>query len=320
MLVDDVKISVKAGKGGDGVVSFNKNMMEQGPTGGSGGIGGNIILKGVSDIGALSKFRYKHNFIAEDGKDGMIQNRDGANGKNLLLNVPIGTVVYRNEDELICEINKINEEHIVAKGGKGGRGNFHFRSSKNTSPKEFEYGKEGQEYNLRLELKLIADIGFVGLPNVGKSSLLNELTNAKSKVANYAFTTLEPALGVYYELILADIPGLIRGAHVGKGLGIKFLKHIERTKVLFHFIASDSNNQIEDYHTIREELKKHNKLLLDKEEYILLTKIDNVKKDVVEKIINDFKKIEKDIIPISILDDNTLLPVKEILNKIKSEK
>ncbi len=320
MLVDDIKIYVKAGKGGDGVVSFNKNLMEQGPTGGSGGMGGNIILKGVSDIGALSKFRYKHNFAGEDGTNGMTQNRDGANGEDLVLNVPIGTVVYKNNNIEVCEINKTNEEYVVAKGGKGGRGNFHFRSSKNTSPKEFEYGKEGEEHELRLELKLIADVGFVGLPNVGKSSLLNELTNAKSKVANYAFTTLEPSLGAYYELILADIPGLIKGASGGKGLGIKFLKHIERTKVLFHFIASDSKDPIEDYHIIREELNKHNKLLLDKKEYILLTKTDNVEKSVVDKIILNFKEIKKDIIPISILDDKSLLAVKKILNEIKAEK
>ncbi len=320
MLVDDVKIKVKGGKGGDGVVSFNKNMMEQGPTGGSGGNGGNIFVVGVSNIGALNKFRYKHNFIAENGKDGMIQNRDGANGKDLLLNVPVGTVVYRNNTEILCEVNKINEEYIVAKGGRGGRGNFHFRSSKNTSPKEFEYGKEGEEYELRLELKLIADVGFIGLPNVGKSSLLNELTNAKSKVANYSFTTLEPSLGVYYELILADIPGLIKGASKGKGLGIKFLRHIERTKVLFHFIASDSLTPVDDYHIVRNELNEHNEKLLSKEEYILLSKADNVEEKTIKKIKDEFIKQNKEIIPISILDNDSLLPVKEILNKIKAEK
>lgn len=320
MLVDDIKIHVKAGKGGNGVVSFNKNLMEQGPTGGSGGMGGNVILRGVLDIGALSKFRYKSNFIAENGKDGMIQNRDGSNGKNLVLSVPIGTVIYKNNDNLFCEISKTNEECIVAKGGKGGRGNFHFRSSKNTSPKEFEYGIEGEECELRLELKLIADVGFIGLPNVGKSSLLNELTNAKSRVANYPFTTLEPSLGAYYELILADIPGLIKGASDGKGLGIKFLKHIERTKILFHFISSDSTSPLNDYNVVREELQKHNKLLLEKKEYILLSKTDNVEEETVNKIINSFKQDNKEIIPISILDDKSLLPVKEILNEIKEKK
>ncbi len=320
MLVDDVKINIKAGKGGDGVVSFNKNLMEQGPTGGSGGIGGSIILKGVSDIGALKKFRYKRNFAAEDGKDGTIQNRDGANGEDLILNVPIGTIAYKNNNEVVCEIKKTNEEAIIARGGIGGRGNFKFRSAKNTSPKEFEYGKEGEEEELRLELKLIADVGFVGLPNVGKSSLLNELTNAKSRVANYPFTTLEPSLGVYYELILADIPGLIKGASRGRGLGIKFLRHIERTKVLFHFIASDSISPLDDYKTIREELKEHNELLLEKEEYILLSKIDNVDEKTVKKIINQFKKEKKTVIPISVLDDSSLLPIKKILNEIKAEK
>ncbi len=320
MLIDDIKINVTAGKGGDGVVSFNKNMNEQGPSGGSGGVGGSVILNGVSDIGALNKFRFKKEFFAENGKDGMIQNRDGGNGKDLILNVPIGTVISKEDGELIGEIKKINEQITVARGGRGGRGNFHFKSSKNTSPKEFEYGKEGQSFELSLELKLIADVGFIGLPNVGKSSLLNELTNAKSKVANYPFTTLEPSLGVYYELILADIPGLISGAHTGKGLGIKFLRHIERTQTLFHFIAADSDNPISDYNTVRNEIRAHNKELTEKQEYILLSRKDNVTESKIDKIVLQFKEINKEVIPISILDDKTLEPVKKILNDIKEEK
>ncbi len=320
MLVDYTKIKVKGGKGGDGVVSFNRNMMEQGPVGGSGGRGGSIILEGVSDIGALNQFRFKKDFYAEDGKDGMRQNRDGADGNDLLLRVPAGTVIKKENGEFVGEITKIGEQLVIARGGKGGRGNFHFRSSRNTSPQEFEEGKEGDEGVVELELKLIADVGFVGLPNIGKSTLLNELTNAKSKVANYPFTTLEPSLGAYYEIILADIPGLIKGASEGRGLGIKFLKHVERTQVLFHFISADSKTPLEDYQTIRDELKNHSKELIEKPEYIILSRVDNVSSDELKKKINTLKKTGKEIIPISILEEGTLQSVKKILNKIKDEK
>ena len=190
---------------------------------------------------------------------------------------------------------KSDSAKLIAKGGKGGKGNWFFRSSINTSPKQFEEGKPGEYFELRLELKMIADVGFIGLPNVGKSSLLNELTKANAKVANYPFTTLEPNLGVYYDLILADIPGLIEGASTGKGLGIKFLRHIERTKVLFHFVSADSADPIKDYKTVRTELEAYNKLLLEKPEYIFLSKSDVVTSDVISKIKKDFKKIGKEI-------------------------
>lgn len=316
MLIDDVKIYITAGKGGDGTVSFNKNMKELGPTGGSGGNGGSVCVEGVSDIGALRGFRFKKEFRAENGKDGRSQFRDGKDGNDLVLKVPVGCVVYK-EGEFVAEITKIGESCVIAKGGKGGRGNFHFRSSTNTSPKEFETGKEGESFEARFELKLIADIGFVGLPNVGKSSLLNELTNAKTKVANYPFTTLEPNLGVYYDLILADIPGLIEGASSGKGLGVKFLKHIERTKILFHFISADSLHPVEDYNTVREELKKHDKLLVEKPEYIIISKKDNVSK---EKILEIKNKFNKDVLAVSILDEESIASVKKLLNSLIEEK
>ncbi len=316
MLIDDIEVYISAGKGGDGTVSFNKNLKELGPTGGSGGSGGSVYVEGVSDIGSLRKFRFKKEFRAEGGKDGRTQFRDGQDGDDLCLKVPVGTVVHK-EGEPIAEITKIGEKCIIAKGGKGGRGNFHFRSSTNTSPKEFELGKEGDCFNARFELKLIADIGFVGLPNVGKSSLLNELTSAKSKVANYPFTTLEPNLGTYYDLIIADIPGLIEGASSGKGLGVKFLKHIERTKILFHFVSADSSNPVEDYNTVRDELKKHNKDLFEKPEYIIISKKDNITEEELEMLKQKFKK---NVFAISILDEESILSIKKLLNSLITEK
>jgi GTPase len=316
MLIDDVEIYIVAGKGGDGTVSFNKNLKELGPTGGSGGSGGNVYVEGVSDIGGLRGFRFKKEFRAENGKDGRSQFRDGKDGEDLVLKIPVGCVVYK-EGEFIAEITKIGEKCIIAKGGRGGRGNFHFRSATNTSPKEFEVGKDGESFNARFELKLIADIGFVGLPNVGKSSLLNELTNAKTKVANYAFTTLEPNLGVYYDLILADIPGLIEGASSGKGLGVKFLKHIERTKILFHFISADSLTPIEDYNIVRNELEKHSKTLVEKPEYIIISKKDNVSEERLLEIKNKFNK---NIITVSILDEKSIASLKKLLSSLLEEK
>ncbi len=320
MLIDDVNVYIIAGKGGDGVVAFNKNMMELGPTGGSGGKGGSIYLEGISDIGALKKFRFKKEFKAENGKDGGSQFRDGADGEDLILRVPVGTVAHNLDTGKTAEVKKIGERAFLAEGGKGGRGNFHFRSSTNTTPKDFENGLPGEEYNFRFELKLIADIGFVGLPNVGKSSLLNELTNAGCKVANYPFTTLEPNLGVYFDLIIADIPGLIEGASVGKGLGVKFLRHIERTRVLFHFVAADSDDPEKDYEVVREELKKHNETLCNKPEYIIISKSDNISEENLLKIKERFKKKKKDIFLLSILSEEKMSSVKELLNKIIESK
>lgn len=320
MLIDDIKIEVTAGHGGKGCVGFNKNLMSLGPAGGSGGKGGSVIFEGVSDLNALGQFRYKKQVEAPNGRDGKGQFCDGPDGKDLLVKIPVGTVIHNLDTNEDTEITKIDQKILIAKGGHGGRGNFLFRSSKNTTPKESEEGKLGEHYNLRLELKLIADIGFVGLPNVGKSSLLNEITNASAKVANYQFTTLEPNLGVHYGLILADIPGLIEGASVGKGLGIKFLKHVERTKILFHFISAESENPLENYETIRKELGAYNKDLLKKPEYIFLSKTDLVPPKEVTKKLKVLKKISSNIFPISIHDWDQLQKVKDLLNEIEKEK
>src|SRR3989338_7875894 len=320
MLIDDITIKIKAGNGCRGAVAFNKNMMSLGPVGGDGGNGGSVYFEGVSDLSALSQFRNQKEFETENGENGRGQFMDGADGKDLTLKIPVGTVIYNLETGDAKEIIKTHERILAAQGGRGGKGNFKFRSATNRSPKQFQEGKEGETFVIRLELKLIADVGLIGLPNAGKSSLINELTNARSRVANYPFTTLEPSLGVYYELILADIPGLIEGASGGKGLGTKFLRHIERTKILFHLISAESADLAKDYKTIKNELKKFNPLLAKKSEYVFLSKSDMLSKEELKKKTAVLKKLSKNVLPISIHDWDALEKVKKILNKIKSKK
>lgn len=320
MLIDDVTIEVTAGNGGNGAVAFSRIKNTRGPTGGKGGDGGNVYFRGISNLDALKQFRFRKKIHLGDGRDGGYRLNDGAKGKDTILDVPVGTVIHNLTKGRDYEIININEMFLVAKGGRGGKGNFSFRSSTNTSPKEFQPGLPGEYFILRLELKFIADVGFIGLPNVGKSSLLNELTSAKSKVANYPFTTLEPNLGVYYDLILADIPGLIEGAFSGKGLGIKFLRHIERTKTLFHLISVESENPAEDYETIRKELEKYKKTLLDKPEYIFISKSDLVDGLELKKKIAVLKKFSRSIIPISVYDPESIERVRDILNKLAKQK
>lgn len=320
MLIDEVEIKVKAGHGGKGGVYFNRIRMALGPTGADGGRGGSIYFEGVSDIGALSQFRFEKVVMAPDGEAGKAQNNDGADGGDMVIHIPVGTVIFNKERHLAQEIVKIGERILVAKGGLGGRGNYKFRSSTNTSPQQSQPGLPGEEFVLKLELKLIADVGLVGLPNVGKSSLLNALTNAKSKVANYQFTTLEPYLGVYYDLIIADIPGVIEGASAGKGLGTKFLRHIERTHALFHLVAADSEDPIKDYRTIRAELTTYSETLAHKKETVFLSRADEVDPVKVKEIMALFDKEGVVVTPISVLDDKDLAKVKKILNDIIKEK
>lgn len=320
MLVDDITIKVKAGSGGRGAVAFQKNLMSLGPTGGTGGNGASVYLEGVSDLSALNQFRFKKDIAAKNGEDGRSQFRDGRDGDDLILKVPVGTVIHNLTTGKDTEVVKIGERILVAKGGHGGKGNFLFRGPKNTSPTRFQFGLSGESFTLRLELKLIADIGFIGLPNVGKSSLLNELTSAKAKVANYPFTTLEPNLGVYYELILADIPGLIEGASRGKGLGIKFLRHIERTRMLFHFVSADSAHPVSDYKTVRKELGIYNKALLAVPEYLFLSKSDTVSPVELKKKRAGLRKHNPALFAISVYDMESLEGVKKLLNKLIEEK
>lgn len=315
MLVDDVTISVRAGNGGDGSVAFNKNMKELGPTGATGGNGGSVWCIGVADIGALARFRNTKDANAENGEPGGLQYRDGKDGADMEFPVPVGTVVHNLVTGTDTEVTAIGQRVLLAKGGRGGKGNFHFRSSTDTSPRRFQGGTPGEQFSIRLELKLIADVGLIGFPNAGKSSLLNELTRAQQKVANYPFTTLEPGLGAYYELIIADIPGLIEGASEGKGLGMKFLRHVERTRTLFHLISAESDDPVRDYQLIRRELGQYNPMLLEKKEYVFLTKTDLVDSESIIEKQAALTDINVTATPISIHDSATLERVEEILRQ-----
>lgn len=320
MLIDDVTIRLAAGNGGNGAVAFNKTRLNLGPVGGDGGRGGNIYFEGVSNIDALQFYAAKKEVAAKPGGNGRGQFIDGSAGPDLVLKVPVGTIIRNLESGFEKHITKVGQRVLGAGGGKGGRGNYKFRSSTNTTPKEAEEGTMGDVVDYQLELQMIADVGFVGLPNVGKSSLLNELTNAKSKVANYQFTTLEPHLGAYYGLVLADIPGLIEGASDGKGLGVKFLRHIARTQTLFHFVSAESDDVFADYKTVRAELKAYSEDLAEKPEHVFLSKSDAVSDEELKAKLAILKKKKIVATPISLLDPDSMGFVKKILNEIQADK
>lgn len=312
MVVDEAKITVKAGHGGPGKVSFYPKA-KSGPDGGNGGKGGNVYLKATTDLMALRPFTVKKTIQAENGEGGGSFQKTGRDGKDITVLVPIGSEVKDLENDETIEINEDGQTILIARGGLGGKGNYELRSSRNTTPLNAQPGLPGERRELGIELKLIADIGLIGLPNAGKSSLLNELTAAKAKVASYPFTTLEPNLGVFRHKILADIPGLIEGASTGKGLGIKFLKHIEKTGMLLHCISSESDDVKRDYLTIRGELKNYNPELLSKKEVILLTKSDLVDKDELRINSSELGKYKKKVLPVSIHDWDSLEKLKAVL-------
>jgi len=319
--LDQVKIFVKAGDGGSGSPSFRREKFIEfgGPDGGDGGKGGSVVLKSERNLNTLIDFRYQQHFKAERGGDGSGKNKTGKGGKTLFLKVPIGTQVFEEDNKtVIYDFKKENEEFVVATGGKGGFGNTRFKSSTNRAPKKFTKGVIGEEYWIWLQLKTIADIGIIGLPNAGKSSLLASLTSANPKIANYKFTTLNPNLGVAMyddkEITLADIPGLIEGAHTGTGLGIKFLKHIERCKTLLHLIDITEEDLVKSYKQVRDELKKYSKDLLKKEELVVFNKIDLIEENQIKKKISIFKEeFDKNVISISTLDKKTISDIKSKL-------
>ena len=316
--LDQVKIFVKAGDGGSGSPSFRREKFIEfgGPDGGDGGKGGSVILKSERNLNTLIDYRYQQHFKAKRGEDGKGKNQTGKGGKDLFLSVPIGTQVFEEDNKtLIFDFKKEKDEFTVAIGGKGGFGNTKFKSSTNRAPRKFTKGTKGEEFWIWLQLKTIADIGIIGLPNAGKSSLLSSMTSANPKIANYRFTTINPNLGVAIyddkEITLADIPGLIEGAHTGVGLGIKFLKHVERCKTLLHLIDVSDDDLIKSYKQIRRELGKYSKELLRKKEIIVLNKIDLLSKEDLKIKKKKFEeKLKKKIIELSTLD-------KKLINKLK---
>lgn len=318
MLVDDITLRLEAGHGGNGAVAFNKVRLMQGPTGADGGRGGNIYFEGNSDINALARYASRKTIRAESGKNGRGQFIDGRAGEDFIIHVPAGTRITNLDTAYTKEIENVGDRILAAGGGVGGRGNFKFRSAINTTPKEAEEGLPGDVANYHLELLLIADVGLIGLPNAGKSSLLNELTAAKSRVAAHTFTTLEPHLGSYYGLIIADIPGLIEGASAGKGLGVKFLKHIERTKTLFHLVSAESDDLVRDYKIVRGELAAYNADISQKSEHVFLTKCDEISEDAKEAKLSAFKNAGIEATPLSILEPESITEVKRLLNELKS--
>ena len=324
--LDQVKIYIKAGDGGNGSPSFRREKFIEfgGPDGGDGGKGGSIILKSERNLNTLIDYRYQQHHKAERGGGGAGKNRTGRGGENLILKVPIGTQVFEEDNKtLIYDFKNEKEEFVAANGGKGGLGNTRFKSSTNRAPRKFTKGTVGEEYVIWLQLKTIADIGIIGLPNAGKSSLLASITSATPKIANYKFTTLNPNLGVAVyddkEITLADIPGLIEGAHTGIGLGIKFLKHIERCKTLIHLIDITEENIENLYKQVRNELGKYSKNLLKKDELIVFNKIDLIDKSKLNEKKNKFsKKIKKKVLAISTFDKASIAKIKSKLIKYVS--
>jgi len=325
--LDQAKIYIKAGNGGSGSASFRREKFVEygGPDGGDGGNGGSVIFETERNLNTLIDFRYAQHFRAENGYIGTKRKRTGAGGKDLIIKVPVGTQIFEEDNNtLIYDFTKNKERYLVAAGGNHGLGNVRFKSSTNRAPTKKTNGKVGEEFWVWLQLKVIADIGIIGMPNAGKSSLLAAITRARPKIANYPFTTIDPNLGVSYyddkEVTLADIPGLVEGAHEGTGLGDKFLRHIERCKILLHLIDLSEDKLAECYLKVRNELSKYDKILIKKKEIIVFNKSDLVEKKDMEKKLKIFKtKIKKKYEIISVVADKNLINLRKILLKNASK-
>ena len=321
--LDQARIYIKAGNGGSGSASFRREKFVEfgGPDGGDGGDGGSIIVQSDRNLNTLIDFRYAQHFKAPHGKPGSKRNKTGANGEDLILKVPLGTQLYEEDNNtLIYDFTKNKEKYLVASGGKGGFGNVRFKSSTNRAPRKKTNGKLGEEFWIWLQLKVIADIGIIGKPNAGKSSLLAALTRAKPKIANYPFTTINPNLGVSYyggkEITLADIPGLVEGAHKGVGLGDKFLRHIERCKILLHLIDLTEDNLVNSYNKIKLELSNYDKNLTKKREIIFFNKSDLLEDNEIDKKLKEFKnKIKTKYEVISVYSNKDVKKIKKLLTK-----
>lgn len=313
--VDELNVKIKAGDGGNGVVRFRheKGREFMGPSGGNGGNGGDVYVVGVRDSGLLFKYRHEDIFEAEDGENGRDSSEFGAGGEDLEIKFPVGSIITNKETGESVELLLDGQKELILKGGRGGFGNEHFKGSTNQTPQESTDGKPGQEAEFYIELSLIADVGFIGLPNAGKSSLLNALTHAKAKVGNFNFTTLDPNLGDLYGVILADIPGLIEGAADGKGLGHKFLRHVSRTKMLLHVLSLEFDDIEKNYEVIRKELFAYDETISEKEELIVLAKSDLVGEDVIDRNKELFESKGKKVFIISIDNKDSLKELSDYL-------
>jgi GTP-binding protein len=357
--IDEMKFHAHAGRGGVGVVRWRHEFSKEfsGASGGNGGRGGDVRVRAVRDLGILARYRNTKEFDAEKGEDGMKDSRHGRNGDDLIIDLPIGSILVDHRTGHTFQLLEEGENVRILKGGSGGLGNEYFKSSTNTTPRNSTNGYDGEEGDFSIELELVADAGFIGLPNAGKSSLLNVLTNADAKVGSYAFTTLEPNLGALYNFVLADIPGLIEGASLGRGLGHKFLRHVRRTKMLFHLISLEDTQEdtfslraipgfpkpssrpegspgspprevssrvsnieklISNYKTIRAELKQYSHGLDEKAETIILTKTDTVDPATVSLATKELSKLNDDILTVSILDERSIKEIKdEIMRRLR---
>jgi GTP-binding protein len=322
MFIDHAELEIKAGDGGDGAVTFRreKYVPKGGPSGGNGGKGGDVIIQAFSNLNTLLDFKYRRKYLAGDGAIGGSSLKDGKNGKDVLIKVPVGTIIKDfDSNKILSDLDTEGKRIVIAKGGRGGKGNSNFATSTNQAPRYAETGKQGESKKIVLELKLIADVGIVGFPNAGKSTLISVISAAKPKIADYPFTTLEPNLGIvnykdYKSFTVADIPGIIEGAHEGKGLGLKFLRHIERTKILLFLIEITSENIERDYKILLNELKQYSKKLADRKKIIVLSKSDLLDEKNLAKISR--KKLFKQDIPIISISSATNEGIQEMLDTI----